>query len=41
MADGGERLLGRWRSYSRDGRGGNAALRELAEVDPMYRRHFM
>lgn len=29
-ADGGERILGRWFAYSRDGHGGNIALRELA-----------
>jgi hypothetical protein len=29
-ADGGERILGRWKQYARDGHGGNAALRELA-----------
>lgn len=29
-ADGGERILGRWTSYARDGHGGNVALRELA-----------
>lgn len=32
--------MGRWTSYSRDGHGGNAALRELAEVDLTHRRHF-
>lgn len=29
-ADGGERLLGRWSTYAKDGHGGNVALRELA-----------
>lgn len=29
-ADGGERILGRWMAYARDGHGGNVALRELA-----------
>lgn len=29
-ADGGERILGRWMQYARDGHGGNVALRELA-----------
>lgn len=29
-ADGGERILGRWTAYARDGHGGNVALRELA-----------
>ncbi|EGD41861.1 hypothetical protein NBCG_03836 [Nocardioidaceae bacterium Broad-1] len=29
-ADGGERILGRWMQYARDGHGGNLALRELA-----------
>lgn len=40
-ADGGERLLGRWTAYARDGHGGNVALRELAEVDMTHRRHFV
>lgn len=31
-ADGGERILGRWYSYARDGHGGNVALRDLAYV---------
>jgi hypothetical protein len=39
-ADGGERLLGRWSAYARDGHGGNIALRELAELDMAHRRHF-
>lgn len=38
-ADGGERLLGRWTAYARDGHGGNVALRELAEVDMTHRRN--
>lgn len=29
-ADGGERILGRWRAYANDGHGGNKALKELA-----------
>jgi len=29
-ADGGERILGRWTTYARDGHGGNVGLRELA-----------
>jgi hypothetical protein len=29
-ADGAERVLGRWTTYTRDGHGGNIALRELA-----------
>ncbi|MBK7822502.1 MAG: GIY-YIG nuclease family protein [Tessaracoccus sp.] len=29
-ADGTERILGRWRSYARDGHGGNVGLRELS-----------
>lgn len=32
-ADGGERLLGRWAAYARDGHGGNVALRQLAAGD--------
>lgn len=39
-ADGGERILGRWTAYARDGHGGNAALRDLAGLDPTHSRHF-
>ena len=39
-ADGGERILGRWTAYARDGHGGNLALRELAGLDPAHSRHF-
>lgn len=39
-ADGGERILGRWTAYARDGHGGNLALRELAGLDPAHARHF-
>jgi hypothetical protein len=39
-ADGGERILGRWSQYARDGHGGNAALRQLAGLDPAHARHF-
>lgn len=39
-ADGGERILGRWTAYAKDGHGGNTALRELAEVDFHHREHF-
>lgn len=31
-ADGGERLIGRWSAYARNGHGGNVALRELARA---------
>ncbi len=31
-ADGGERLIGRWSAYARNGHGGNVALRELAKA---------
>lgn len=37
-ADGGERILGRWRQYAKDAHGGNLALKELA-VDPSHRQH--
>lgn len=33
-ADGGERILGRWTAYARDGHGGNMAMRELVGNDP-------
>lgn len=39
-ADGGERILGRWATYARDGHGGNIALRELAGLDATHARHF-
>jgi hypothetical protein len=40
-ADGGERILGRWTAYARDGHGGNTAMRELAGLDPTHSRHFV
>lgn len=39
-ADGGERILGRWAAYAKDGHGGNVALRDLAGLDPAHARHF-
>lgn len=39
-ADGGERIMGRWASYARDGHGSNLALRQLADLDPSHARHF-
>lgn len=39
-ADGGERILGRWTAYARDGHGGNLALRELKGADAEHSRHF-
>ncbi|WP_420123933.1 GIY-YIG nuclease family protein [Nakamurella sp.] len=39
-ADGGERIMGRWTSYARDGHGSNVALRQLANLDPRHARHF-
>lgn len=39
-ADGGERIMGRWAAYARDGHGGNLALRQLAGLDPSHARHF-
>lgn len=39
-ADGGERILGRWMTYARDGHGGNVALKDLAGVDAEHARHF-
>lgn len=39
-ADGSERILGRWTAYSRDGHGGNIALRQLAGLDVVHARHF-
>lgn len=32
-ADGGDRILGRWSAYARDGHGGNVALKELMAAD--------
>ncbi len=40
-ADGGERILGRWTAYARDGHGGNIAMRDLAGRDPTHPRHFV
>jgi len=40
-ADGGERILGRWSAYARDGHGGNIELRALAQGDPDHARHFV
>jgi len=40
-ADGGERLLGRWMAYARDGHGGNVALKSLIGLDPTHRQHFV
>ncbi|MCM3516578.1 GIY-YIG nuclease family protein [Nocardioides sp. P86] len=39
-ADGGERILGRWSTYGRDGHGGNVALRDLKNADAEHSRHF-
>lgn len=39
-ADGGERIMGRWAAYARDGHGGNLALRQLAGLDPTHAGHF-
>lgn len=39
-ADGGERILGRWAQYARNGHGGNIALRQLAGLDPTHARQF-
>jgi hypothetical protein len=39
-ADGGERILGRWSQYARNGHGGNLALRQLGGLDPTHARHF-
>lgn len=39
-ADGGERIMGRWAAYARNGHGGNLALRQLAGLDPAHARHF-
>lgn len=40
-ADGGERILGRWRAYAHDGHGGNKALKELAGLDPSHSSNFV
>lgn len=40
-ADGGERVLGRWSAYARDGHGGNIELRALVQVDADHARHFV
>ncbi|GAB2773345.1 GIY-YIG nuclease family protein [Terrabacter koreensis] len=40
-ADGGDRILGRWSTYARDGHGGNIELRALAQCDPDHARHFV
>lgn len=39
-ADGGERILGRWRAYAGNGHGGNVAMRELKLSDPAYARRY-
>lgn len=39
-ADGAERFYGRWSEYSRNGHGGNVALRELAAAHARHRQHF-
>ena len=39
-ADGGERILGRWATYARDGHGGNVAMRKLAGLDASHARNF-
>ncbi|WP_156160551.1 GIY-YIG nuclease family protein [Demequina soli] len=39
-ADGGERILGRWRQYAETGHGGNVALKETLGVDPDHAEHF-
>lgn len=40
-ADGGDRILGRWSAYARDGHGGNVALKELAGTDASSRDGYM
>lgn len=40
-ADGGERILGRWSQYAKDGHGGNVALRALAGEDSEHARQFV
>lgn len=39
-ADGGDRILGRWSAYAKDGHGGNKGLLALANLDPEHARHF-
>lgn len=39
-ADGGERILGRWSTYAKDGHGGNKRMKALAELDPEHSGHF-
>lgn len=39
-ADGGERILGRWRAYAQDDHGGNVELKRLLTEDPTHARHF-
>lgn len=39
-ADGGDRILGRWSAYARDGHGGNVALKELMAADSTRAAHF-
>lgn len=39
-ADGGDRILGRWSPYAKDGHGGNKGLIALADLDPEHARHF-
>ncbi|SDP29937.1 hypothetical protein SAMN04515671_3623 [Nakamurella panacisegetis] len=39
-ADGGERILGRWSAYARDGHGGNIALKELTGLNSAHAAHF-
>ncbi|MET8518696.1 GIY-YIG nuclease family protein [Nocardioides sp. NPDC004968] len=40
-ADGSERFLGRWASYTRDGHGGNVLLKELATTDANHSQDFV
>lgn len=40
-ADGGERILGRWRAYAQDGHGGNVELKRVLAEDPGHARHFV
>ncbi|WP_247826753.1 GIY-YIG nuclease family protein [Arthrobacter antioxidans] len=39
-ADGADGFLSRWSEYAKTGHGGNAALRELGNIDLTHRRHF-
>lgn len=39
-AAGGERILGRWSAYARDGHGGNVALKQLSGLNPEHAAHF-